>query len=158
MIKSKTPLAWRQLIKAKGRFAVALSGIAFADILMLMQLGFQSALFDSNTRLHKLLNTDVVLISSQAQNLGLVNTFPRRRLFQAANLPEVESASSLYVRLANWKNPQTKLESSILVIGFNPNSSAFNLPEIKENLNLIKYPDTLLFDRSSRGKYQETIA
>jgi putative ABC transport system permease protein len=158
MIGRRIFLAWRQLTKAKGRLAVALSGIAFADILMLMQLGFQSALFDSNTRLHKLLNADVILVSKQAQNLGLVNTFPRRRLLQAANLPEVESVSPLYVRLANWRNPQTKLESSILVIGFNPASPVFNLPEVNKNLDLIKYPDTLLFDRSTRGQFQETIA
>jgi putative ABC transport system permease protein len=158
MIKRKIPLAWRQLVKAKGRFFVALSGIAFADVLMLMQIGFQSALLDSNTRLPELLKTDLVIISTQAQNIGLANNFSRRRLFQAANLAEVESASPLYIRLANWKNPQTKLESSILVIGFNPASSVFNLPEVKENLDLIKYPDTLLFDRSSRGNYQEVVA
>jgi putative ABC transport system permease protein len=109
MIKRKIPLAWRQLIRAKGRFIVALSGIAFADILMLVQLGFESALFNSNTRLHSLLQADLVLISRQAQNLGLINNFPRRRLFQAANLPEVESVSPLYVSLGIWKNPQTQL-------------------------------------------------
>ncbi|MBW4505269.1 MAG: ABC transporter permease DevC [Scytonematopsis contorta HA4267-MV1] len=158
IIKPRTPLAWRQLIKAKGRFLVALSGIAFADLLMLMQIGFQSALLDSNTRLPTLLKTDLVMLSSQAQNIALANSFSRRRLFQANNLPEVESVSPLYIRLGNWKNPQTKLESSILIIGFNPTSSAFNLPEVKQNLDLIKYPDTLLFDRSSRGKYQEVVA
>jgi putative ABC transport system permease protein len=156
--KRKTPLAWRQLIKAKGRFLVAVSGIAFADILILMQLGFQAALFDSNTRLHNLLNTDLVLINPKAQNLGLINTFPRRRLFQAANLPEVASTSPLYVRLGSWKNPESKIESSVIVIGFNPKSSPFKLPEVQQNLNLIKYPDKLLFDSFSSRKYQSTIA
>lgn len=158
MMRRNIPLAWRQLVRSKGRFIVALAGIAFADILMLMQLGFQSALFDSNTRLHRLLKADLVLISREAQNLGLINTFPRRRLFQSTNLPEVTSASPLYIRLANWQNPQTKLESSILVIGFNPAASAFKLPEVQQNLDLIKYPDTIMFDRASRGKYQQTVA
>jgi putative ABC transport system permease protein len=157
-MRRNIPLAWRQLVRSKGRFIVALAGIAFADILMLMQLGFQSALFDSNTRLHRLLKADLVLISREAQNLGLINTFPRRRLFQSTNLPEVTSASPLYIRLANWQNPQTKLESSILVIGFNPAASAFKLPEVQQNLDLIKYPDTIMFDRASRGKYQQTVA
>ncbi|MBW4506265.1 MAG: ABC transporter permease DevC [Scytonematopsis contorta HA4267-MV1] len=158
IIRRKTPLAWLQLIKAKGRFFVALSGIAFADILILMQLGFQSALFDSNTRLHNLLKTDLILISPKAQNLGLINTFPRRRLFQAADLPEVASTSPLYVRLGIWKNPESKIDSSVIVIGFNPKSNPLNLPEVQRNLNLIKYPDKLLLDSFSSPKYQTTIA
>jgi putative ABC transport system permease protein len=158
MLKRAIPLAWLQLIKQRGRLIVALCGIIFADFLMLMQLGFQSALFDSNTRFHVLLQTDIVLISSQAQNLGLLGTFPRRRLFQAANLSAVESANPLYVSLAVWKSPKTKLDESILVWGLNPEQPAFNLPEVNQNLDLIKYPDMLLFDRNSRGKYQEIIA
>jgi putative ABC transport system permease protein len=38
----RTPLGWLQLSHEKGRLLVALAGIAFADVLMFMQLGFQS--------------------------------------------------------------------------------------------------------------------
>ncbi|MDH6060892.1 ABC transporter permease DevC [Chrysosporum bergii ANA360D] len=158
MFKRKIPLAWRQLIQQKGRFIVALFGITFADFLMLMQLGFQSALYDSNTRFHQLLQADLVLISRQGQNLGLLGSFPRRRLFQAANLSAVDSVNPLYVRLGVWKNPQTKLDESILVIGFNPEKPAFNLPAVNQRLDQIKYPHTVLFDRNSSGKYQQAIA
>ncbi len=153
----KTPLAWKQLMRQKGRFIVAIAGISFADILILMQLGFQSALLDTNTLLPKLIETDIILTSSQAQNFGLLKEFPRRRLFQAKNLPQVESADALYISLGNWKNPETKSESTILILGFNPARPAFNLPEIKQNLKLIQYPDTLLFDRNSRGEYENVI-
>ncbi|MFN6567762.1 ABC transporter permease DevC [Dendronalium sp. ChiSLP03b] len=158
MFKRKIPLAWLQLMKQRGRFIVALCGITFAAFLMLMQLGFQSALYDSNTRFHELLQTDLVVISRQAQNLGLLSSFPRRRLFQAANFSEVESVNPLYIRLGVWKSLQTKLDESILVIGFKPEKPAFNLPEVNQNLDVIKYPDTFLFDRNANGKYQEAIA
>lgn len=158
MFKPKIPLAWRQLMKKKGRFIVALCGITFADFLMLMQLGFQSALYDSNTRFHELITADVVLMSRQGQNLGLLSSFPRRRLLQAANLSEVESVNPLYIRIGVWKSPQTKLDESILVIGFNPENPVFNLPEVNQKLDQIKYPNTLLFDRNSSGKYEQAIA
>lgn len=158
MFKRRIPLAWRQLMKQKGRFLVAICGITFADFLMLMQLGFQSALYDSNTRFHEVLQADLVLVSRQGQNLGLLSSFPRRRLFQAANLSEVESVNPVYVRLGVWKSPQTKLDESILVIGFNPEKPAFNLPEVNQQLARIKYPHTLLFDRNSSGKYEQAIA
>lgn len=158
MFKRRIPLAWRQLMKQKGRFLVAICGITFADFLMLMQLGFQSALYDSNTRFHQVLQADLVLVSSQGQNLGLLSSFPRRRLFQAANLSEVESVNPVYARLGVWKSPQTKLDESILVIGFNPEKPAFNLPQVNQRLEQIKYPYTLLFDRNSSGQYEQAIA
>ncbi len=156
MMKRKIPLAWRQLMRQKGRFIVALAGIGFADILILMQLGFQSALLDSNTLLPELIEADIILTSRQKQNFGLLKEFPRRRLFQAKNIPEVETADPLYVNLGTWKNPQTKLESTILVLGFNPARPAFNLPEVKQNVDFIKYPDTVIFDRASDKKYAGT--
>lgn len=158
MFRREIPLAWLQLIRRKGRFLTAIAGIAFANILMLMQLGFQNALYDSNTRLHNRLNADLVLLNPTAQNLSNLNTFPRRRLFQAANFPQVVSTSPLYVSIAFWKNPQTRQDTSIIVLGFNPLQPAFDLPELQSNRNTMLFPDTLLFDRGSRGAYQEAIA
>lgn len=158
-LQRRIPLGWLQLSHQKSRLLVALSGVAFADILMMMQLGFQTALYDSNTRLHQNLKTDLVLISPQALSLIRLSTFPRRRLSQAKSVPGVKSAEPLYINMANWKNPQTKKENNILIVGFNPNQPAFNLPELNQNLlNSIKLPDTVLFDSASRGEYQEAIA
>jgi len=43
-------------------------------------------------------------------------------------------------------------------VGFNPDHSAFNLPEVNQQLDKLKLPNTVLFDRSSRGNYSETSA
>ncbi|MEG4328105.1 ABC transporter permease DevC [Microcoleus sp. herbarium5] len=157
-LRRRTSLGWLQLSHDKGRMLVAVAGIAFADVLMFMQLGFQNALYTSNTRLHQSLETDLVLIHPQARNLINLSSFPRRRLYQAMNVPGVKSAEPLYVKIANWKNPETRRETSLMVVGFNPNHPAFALPEVNQNLSAIKLPDTVLFDRASRGDYQGTIA
>jgi len=157
-LRRRTSLGWLQLSHDKGRMLVAVAGIAFADVLMFMQLGFQNALYTSNTRLHQSLQTDLVLIHPQARNLINLSSFPRRRLYQAMNVPGVKSAEPLYVKIANWKNPETRRETSLMVVGFNPNRPAFALPEVNQNLSAIKLPDTVLFDRASRGDYQGTIA
>ena len=54
----KTPLAWRQLMKEKTRLLIAVSGIAFADLLIFIQMGFESALFDSAIKPHRNLQAD----------------------------------------------------------------------------------------------------
>jgi putative ABC transport system permease protein len=157
-IQRRTPLGWLQLTHHKSRFAVAIAGVAFADILILLQLGFQGALFNSATRLHKMLDADVVIYSPQALNFTAMSTFPRRRLFQAMDVTGVQSVDAMYVSPITWKNPQTREKKSLLIIGFNPDRPAFNFPEVNRQLDRIKQPDVLLFDSETRGTYDRVIA
>jgi putative ABC transport system permease protein len=157
-INRRTPLGWLQLTHHKSRFAVAIAGVAFADILILLQLGFQGALFNSATRLHKMLDADVIIYSPQALNLTAMSTFPRRRLYQAMDVMGVQSADAMYVSPITWKNPQTREKKSLLIIGFNPDRPAFNFPEVNQQIDRIKQPDTLLFDSKARGTYDKVIA
>ncbi|MEO1763912.1 MAG: ABC transporter permease DevC [Cyanobacteria bacterium J06629_18] len=156
-LQRRTPLGWLQLTRQKGRLLVALSGVAFADLLMLMQLGFRSALFNSATVLHESLRADIVLLSPQAMNLQDLSTFTRRRLFQAMDVPGVANAEPIYNSLVTWKNPQTRKKTQVMIIGFNPDKPAFNLPEVNQNIDSIKLPDTILFDEATRGEYGEVI-
>ncbi len=157
-LQRRTPLGWLQLTRQKGRLLVALSGVAFADLLMLMQLGFQSALFNSATRLHDSLRADLVLMSPQALNLQDLSTFTRRRLYQAMDVPGVATAEPMYNSLVTWRNPQTRLKTQVMIIGFNPDKPAFDLPEVNQNIDAIKLPDTILFDEATRGTYDKVIA
>lgn len=152
------PLAWLQLSREKSRLLVAMAGIAFADMLMFIQLGFQTALYDSNTRLHQKINADLILISPHGRNIVNLNTFPRRRLYQVLSFDDVASADPLYADFVDWKNPQTNLKTSILLLGFNPKKTAFLIPEVEQNLDKLKMPDTFLFDRGSQGNYDQTLA
>ncbi len=154
----RTPLGWLQLSRERSRLLVALAGIAFADVLMFMQLGFQSALYDSNTKLSRVLNADLVLVSPQARNTQALGTFSRRRLYQAQDVPGVEAAEAFYSNTISWKNPDTRKESTVQVVAFEPEQAALNLPEVNQQLDKIKLPDQVLFDRTSRGDYTQAIA
>jgi putative ABC transport system permease protein len=156
-LRRRTPLGWLQLTHEKSRLLVAVSGIAFADVLMFMQLGFQTALYDSNTRLHRSLQADIILISPQARSLQSMSIFSRRRLYQAMDVPGVKSAEAMYCNHIIWKNPQTHSETGVLIIGINPDQAAFDLPEINQQLQKIKLPNTVLFDIATRGEYQQAI-
>ena len=149
----KIPLAWLQLTREKPRLIVALAGIAFADFLMFMQLAFREALFESNVRLHTSLEGEVVLINPQSNAVNFLESFSQRRLYQALDFKEVASVHPIYLGLTSWKNPQTRRSSEVLVIAANPNELVFNLPGIQQNLNPIKMPDVVLFDRGSRPDF-----
>lgn len=154
----KIPLAWLQVSRERSRLLVAMAGIAFADMLMFMQLGFRTALYDSNTQLHRALDADLILINPQGRNITNLTHFPRRRLYQAQSFEGVASAEPLYADFVDWKNPQTQKKTSILVLGFKPDQSAFKLSGVQQNLDKLKFPDTVLFDRGSRGDYTDTFA
>ena len=149
----KIPLSWLQLTREKTRLAVALSGIAFADILMFMQLGFRDALYYSNVRMHSSLVGDVILINSQSNAVLSMKTFSQRRLYKALDLPTVQSVHPIYLDYTSWRNPVTGRPRSILIFGINPEVNLFNLPGVEENLNKRKLPDVVLYDRSSRVEY-----
>ena len=157
-LKNRTPLGWLQLSHDRARLITAISGIAFADILIFAQMGFLNALFDSSVMLHESLNADLVLMNPQGLNITDISTFPRTRLYQAMNIPGVVSAQEVYINSVRWKNPQTAQKSSIMVIGIGIENTTLNLPEVNQNLEQIKLPYHFLFDRASRGKYQEVIA
>lgn len=147
------PLAWLQLIHQRVRFVVTIAGIAFVVILLFMQLGFQNALFESSVRVHQSLQGDLFLISSQYKALTAQQNFSRARLYQALASDGVESVRPVYMQFGKLKNIETGQKYAIFVFGVDPGQPIFNLPEVKQNLNLLKLTDTALFDRDSRLEF-----
>ena len=157
-LKNRTPLGWLQLKHDKLRLLTALSGIAFADILIFMQLGFMNALYSANTQYPRKINGDIIMTSTQATNFSKPYTFPRRRIYQAMDIPGVKSAEPMYVGSLSWRNPQNKEKTSMTVLGFDPTKPMFNLPEVNRQLDKVRIPDIVLFDQASRGEYDQVIS
>lgn len=149
-LSQEVPLSVAQLSHQKVRLVVALSGIGFANILIFMQLGFRAILFDGVTRIHEHLQGDLFLVSSRSEFLG-DKTFSKRHLYQAAAVDGIESAHPLYYAQSNWVNPEDKKIIDVAVIAFNPVRPILDLPEVNQQLDQIRLPDTVLFDRKSQA-------
>lgn len=149
----KTPLAWMQLSKQKSRLLIAISGIAFADLLMFIQMGFEGALYDSAMSPYKGLNAQLMIANPQFQTLFSVRSSPRDRLYQAMANPQVQSVTPLYIAAGQWRNPETGQSRTILIWGMDPGSNAFKLPEVNDNRDRLKRIDHILFDRAGRPEY-----
>lgn len=144
------PLGWAQLSHQKVRLLVALAGIAFADILIFMQLGFHTSIFGGVTRIHEHLRGDLFLVSTRAKFLADGQTFSRRHLYQAAAVDEVALASPLYYSFGQWVNPWEKKVTSAAVIAFDPVRPVTDLADVNRQLKKIELPDTVLFDSKSQ--------
>lgn len=148
------PIAWLQLKREKLRLAVALAGVAFAVVLIFMQLGFQDALFQSSVRYHENLRYDVAIVSKKMDFIVQPESFSRRRLYQALATPGVEAVTPLYLGLGRWSNPVAPGDTrAIFVLGFDPSSRVFDLPGIEAHRDTLKLPDVVLYDEASRPEF-----
>ncbi len=156
---SKLPTAWLQLRYQRIRLIVALSGVIFAVVIIFMQLGIRDALFDSAVRLHKGLEGDCFIISPRSTSLIAMENFPERRLNQSLAFPEVDFVTPIYLDFAQWKNPNTRnYWRNLYVIGFDLRYKVFNLPGVNENIEALKIPDFVLFDRDSRSEFGSIVS
>ena len=149
----RIPLAWLLLTRQPVRLAVALAGIAFAGILMFMQLGFRDGLFDASGTIHRLFDTDLVLISPRSSSSVSMAGFPRRRLVQAMADPDVEGITPVHWNLLLWRNPDTKATRSILTLGFEPADPLFTDPSLAPKAKLLQDRGRVLFDELSRPEF-----
>jgi putative ABC transport system permease protein len=149
----KIPLSWLQLMKEKTRLTVAVAGIAFADLLMFIQMGFEAALYNAAVLPHVNLDADLILIEPRMQTLFSVKSFSRDRLYQTKFHEQVDAVSPIYIATGQWRNPKDRLERAILVWGIDPVRSPFKFPEVQQNLSAIKPLNYVLFDQAGRPEY-----
>jgi putative ABC transport system permease protein len=153
-ILGRTPLGWLQLAHHPLRFAMAIAGVAFAVILVFMQLGFMNMLFDTTVMFHKQLKADIVLVNPAARNLLDIRTFPRRRLIQALGVEGVADGEALYVGQVNWVKPGTSDRGTIFAFGIRSDFDVFHTPGVSTLQPALSMPGTALFDTASRGDFR----
>jgi putative ABC transport system permease protein len=152
-MKRRIPLAWKQLTKKRGRMLVAIAGIAFADVLMFLQMGFRSALFNGAVQLHNVLDGDIFLVSDRYKSIISLDRFTERRLYQAAGYTGVQSVSSVYLDYVQWKNPENKQIWNLFAIGINPENRTVMIPSVLDETEQLKQPNTVLFDAGARSEF-----
>lgn len=148
------PLGWLQLKAQKLRLVAAVTGIAFAVILIFVQLEFREALFVSAVRYHNALDYDLAMLSPKTDFMVSSKQFPRARLYQVLGMEGVQSTTAVYMRLVSWRNPVDPSNArNILAIGFDPSEPGFQRLLSKEQMEAIKIPDQAIFDRRGRDEY-----
>jgi putative ABC transport system permease protein len=151
----RTPLAWLNLLHERTRLTVAIAGVAFATLLIFLNLGFLGALATTASQIYSRMNAQIFLISPQSLEISTTETFPQERLYQVAGIEGVQRVMPLYVGYQQWRNPETRRNRSMFVYGINPRDPVFTLPELQqpETIAVLERPDTVLIDRFSRPEF-----
>ena len=147
------PLARRNLLANTPRLIRSVSGIAFAVLLMIVEVGFRDGFVESMLMNVRALDGDIMLISSAKYQVDRISPFSRRQLYQARAVPGVASAAPLYIERFRpiWKNPQDKRLYRITAYGLDPDQPVFLFPDLAAKHEALRQPDTVMVDRRVRS-------
>lgn len=162
---TRVPLAWLNLTHQKRRLFAALAGVAFAVVLMFMEMGFWNALLDGIVALIETFNADLVLVNKEKYALNVAEPFTRRRLQQTLAVASVRAAYPLYLesRYSFWKNPESDPSGQsnvwpIRVVAFDPAEPVLRIPGIEPYLQQLQLPDTAIIDVRSKKHFGRRAA
>jgi len=149
----RTPLAWRNIVHRKVTLLISTAAVAFAVVIMFMELGFLNGLFDSQTGALRFLRADLVMVSRALHIFNAQETFARSRLEQAAGFAGVKAAYPIYIEdsVSDLRNPATGINNVIRVLGFDAGDPVFQPREITPLTERLRMPMTILFDKKSRS-------
>jgi putative ABC transport system permease protein len=152
MRPGSVPLAWRNLVANKPRLVRSAGGIGFAVLLMIMQLGFEQAFFNSSLEVIRALDGDILIQSIHKYQFATRDPFPRSALDTARNVPGVASARPLLADWFDffWKNPFDGKVFLVRAFGFDPDMPVFAMSGVNDNREKLKEANTVLVDREAR--------
>ena len=152
-------VAWQNLLYEKTRLWVAIAGVAFAVLLIFMNLGFLGALTATTVNFYEKFNGDLFLSSPETLEISSTSVFPIERLYQAEGIPGVERAMPLYSGYLLWRNPEPPYDSrAIFVYAYNLGDPVFTIPALQtpQAKRQLQQPNIVFFDSSSRPEYGPT--
>jgi putative ABC transport system permease protein len=149
---SPVPLAWRNLTANKRRLARSGAGIGFAVLLMLMQLGFEQAFFDSSLQVIRGLDGDFFLQSAHKYQFATQDPFSAATLNTAARMTGIATARPLYADWYDvfWKNPSNGKVFLVRALAFDPDEPVFLFADVNGARQQLSSPNTILVDRRAR--------
>jgi putative ABC transport system permease protein len=146
----RLPIGWLQLVHNRARLAAALAGVAFANILIFMQLGFLGALVTSIGLPYAAFDADILVSASDMNTLADGGPVPRQRMFEALSVPGVARATPLYFGKIDWKQPDGTIRG-LDVFGIDPEARSFRRPDVNARLADLADADVALIDRGIRN-------
>lgn len=149
-ILGRLPIGWLQLAHNRTRLAAAVAGVSFANILVLMQLGFLGALIGSIRLPYDRLNADILITASDMNTLADGSPLPRQRMFEALAIKGVAQATPLYYGRIDWKQSDGTVRT-LDAFGVDPSGRPFRNREIEARLVDVANSDMALIDARTRN-------
>ncbi len=146
------PLARRNLFHDKVRLTVTLTGIVFAVVLIVVELGLFVGFTETTSSLVDHSGADLWVTSQHVPYVELGVPFSERKLYQVRAVPGVADAQKVITRWTDWKRHDGRQES-VQIVGINPDSQLarpWNLTA--GSVEDLKRPDAVILDEIYKKK------
>jgi putative ABC transport system permease protein len=139
-------LARRNLFHDKIRLTVTVTGIVFAVVLIVVELGLFVGFSVTTSSLVDNSNADLWVTSRHVPYVELGVPFSERKLYQVRAVPGVAEVQKSIVRWTQWQRPDGRRES-VQIVGLNPDSllgRPWNL--VQGRVEDLDRPDAVIMD------------
>jgi putative ABC transport system permease protein len=152
----RLPIGWLQLTHNRTRFAAALAGVAFANVLVFVQLGIMNSMGAATLRPYDFFQADIMISAGDASTLTDGGNVARQWLLQALGDPDVAAGMGLFIANAPWDRGEKDI--SLTTFGVDPIKTEFLSKDIASDLNLLQVRDAAILDRLARGLAKDEAA
>jgi putative ABC transport system permease protein len=152
-VRAGVELAWLQLIKKKGHFVVAISGVTFAVTLMFTQIGLLDGLLNASVRLYQHIAADAVITSWDYRFQQGTALVPKRRIAEVLAVNGVEQCIPLQISPLVFENPETHEQHAIMVIGFPLDDGIWTFKDQGVDFHLLEVMGSAIYDSRSRAVF-----
>jgi putative ABC transport system permease protein len=152
----RLPIGWLQLTHNRTRFAAALAGVAFANVLVFVQLGIMNSMGAATLRPYDFFQADIMISAGDASTLTDGGNVARQWLLQALGDPDVAAGMGLFIANVPWDRGEKDI--SLTTFGVDPIKTEFLSTEIGGDLNLLQVRDAAILDRLARGLAKDEAA
>lgn len=162
----KTPIAFHNLWHQGTKTLVSIGGVAFALLLVFMQLGFMGAVSRTATNVLDNLNFDILIRARDYLHLYEPGQIDQKWLTMAKGMEGVVSAEPFWITIHNWRtlSPDSVAESDsrfetqylpIAVLAFRPSTNLFAGADINASVDkrLLLHDRSILVDDSTQVDY-----
>ncbi len=146
------PLARRNLFHDKIRLMVTLTGIIFAVVLIVVQLGLFFGFTTSTKSVLDHSQADLWITARNTPYVDVAVGFNERKFYRVLATPGVAAAEKYIVRWSQWKNQSGRTES-VEVVGVDPNK-LMGLPwnVVEGDASQLKQPHAVMVDEIYKEK------
>ncbi len=146
-------LARKNLLHDKLRFIITVSGVAFAVMLVLFQVGLFLGLLSNATVTIEHLNADLWITSRNTPNVDFAHAFPESRVDRVRSTPGVARADNLIVTFMNLALPSGANETSLVYALEDFQAWHFPWQVLEGNVTDLRRGSYVLVDDSARKRF-----
>lgn len=145
----RLPIGWLQLTHSRPRFAAALAGVAFANVLVFVQLGIMNSMATATLKPYGFFQADIMISAPDANSMTEGGNVARQWLFQALTDPEVTAGNGLFIAVVDWARAENTL--ALTTYGIDPALPQFLSPALAQKIGTLQLQNAGILDRLTRG-------